>query len=201
MLFFRRFSFATMLLLLLTGFSMVSADEPAAAEEESVVLLDGVMKKLDGTEVDLAKYRGKVVLIVNVASKCGLTRKNYTQLEKIYKERKDDGLVILGFPCNQFGSQEPGSAEDIQNFCSKNFGVTFDIFEKVKVNGDDACALYQKMKAIDSPPVGTGEIQWNFEKFLIDRNGELVGRFSPRTEPGNEDLLKAINDEIAKPAP
>jgi glutathione peroxidase len=170
----------------------------AAAQEKTV--LDLKMKSLDGKNVDLADYKGKVVLIVNVASKCGLTPQ-YEQLEAIYKKYSEEGLAILGFPCNQFGGQEPGTAEEIQEFCKANYGVTFDLFEKIDVNGDVAAELYKTLTALETKPTGPGKISWNFEKFLVDRNGVVVARFSPKTKPDDPEVTKAIEAELAKPAP
>ena len=163
-------------------------------------VLDRTVKKLDGTEANLQDYKGKVVLIVNVASKCGLTKGNYTKLQALHETHQEEGLAILGFPCNQFGAQEPGSSEEIRQFCTENYGVTFDMFSKVDVNGDETCELYQVLKATEAPPVGTGEIKWNFEKFLIDRSGKLVGRYSPRTAPDDEELMTKLKAELAKDA-
>jgi glutathione peroxidase len=155
------------------------------------------MKKLDGKEFDLAEYEGKVLLVVNVASKCGLTPQ-YEQLQKMHEKYGEKGLAIVAFPCNQFGSQEPGSADEIRAFCSDNYGVTFDMFSKVNVNGDDACALYKYLTALDTKPQGSGKISWNFEKFLVGRDGKVVARFSPRTKPDSPELVKAIESELSK---
>lgn len=155
------------------------------------------MKSLDGKEVDLKKkYAGKVVLIVNVASECGLTPQ-YDELQAIYEKYKDKGLVVLGFPCNQFGGQEPGTSKEISEFCTKNHGVTFDMFEKVEVNKEGACDLYKFLTAQDAPPKGKGPVGWNFEKFLINRQGELVNRFAPPTKPDAPAIVEAIEKELA----
>jgi glutathione peroxidase len=159
--------------------------------------LSFTMKSLDGKDVDLGKYQGKVVLIVNVASKCGLTPQ-YKALQALYAKHEKDGLVILGFPCNQFLRQEPGTPEEIQQFCSVNYGVTFPLFAKIEVNGDGACPLYKQLTGLDAKPVGKGKISWNFEKFLIGRTGDVVARFSPRTTPDSPEVLKAIEAELAK---
>ena len=162
--------------------------------------LSFTMKSLGGKDVDLSKYEGKVVLIVNVASKCGLTPQ-YEQLQALHENHAEDGLAVLGFPCNQFLWQEPGTAEKIREFCRVNYGVTFDMFAKVKVKGDGACDLYQTLTAHDTEPVGPGKISWNFEKFVIGRNGEVVARFSPRTKPDDPELLKVIEAELKKKSP
>ena len=137
---------------------------------------------LDGKEVDLDDYRGKVVLVVNVASKCGFTPQ-YEGLEDLYRQYKDKGFEILGFPCNQFGAQEPGDAAEIATFCSTTYDVTFPMFAKVDVNGDDAHPLYKWMKGQKKGLAGTRNIKWNFTKFLIDRNGNVVERFGPQDKP------------------
>jgi len=171
-----------------------------ATEQESTKVskpLNLAMKSLDGKDVDLSKYEGKVVLIVNVASKCGLTGQ-YEQLQELHEEYSDKGLAVLGFPCNQFLFQEPGTAEEIREFCRVNYGVTFDMFAKVKVNGKGACDLYKTLTVLDTKPVGPGKISWNFEKFIVGRDGEVVARFSPRTKPDDSKLLKVIEGELAK---
>ena len=137
---------------------------------------------LDGKEVDLDDYRGKVVLVVNVASKCGFTPQ-YEGLEELYRQYKDKGFEILGFPCNQFGAQEPGDAAEIANFCSTTYDVTFPMFAKVDVNGDDAHPLYKWMKGQKKGLAGTRNIKWNFTKFLIDRDGNVIERFGPQDKP------------------
>lgn len=137
---------------------------------------------IDGEKTTLEQYKGKVVLILNVASKCGLT-KQYEGLEALYKKYKDSGLVILGFPCNQFMGQEPGTEAEIAEFCSVKYGVTFPLFSKVEVNGDDAHPLYQFLKK-ELPGTGNkSDIEWNFAKFLIDQNGKPVSRYHPRVKP------------------
>jgi glutathione peroxidase len=179
--------------------SVAFSDEakPQVKSEMPASPLSYTMKSLDGKDVDLSQYKGKVVLVVNVASKCGLTGQ-YAPLQRIHDKYKDQGFVVLGFPCNQFGSQEPGSADDIKTFCTKNYGVTFDMFEKIDVNGENAAPLYKALTALPTKPVGPGKITWNFEKFLIGRDGQVVGRFTPRTEPS--DLEATIEAEIAKKA-
>lgn len=155
------------------------------------------MKNLEGKEVDLAKYQGKVVLIVNVASECGLTPQ-YEQLQALHKKYADKGLAIVGFPCNQFGKQEPGSATEIREFCTKNYGVSFDLFAKVDVNGDGACDLYKHLTALDVKPKGKGNVNWNFEKFLLDREGKVIARYDPKTKPDAEEVISVIERELGK---
>jgi glutathione peroxidase len=156
------------------------------------------MKSLAGKEVDLSKYHGRVVMIVNVASKCGLTPQ-YEQLQKLHEKYSEKGLSIIGFPCNQFGSQEPGTADEIQEFCRANFGVTFEMFAKISVNGEEACDLYKYLTALDTKPKGKGKIGWNFEKFIIGRNGDVLARFTPRTKPDDPEIVKLLEKELANP--
>ena len=163
--------------------------------EEVPAALNFKMTSLQGEEMDLADYQGKVVLMVNVASECGLTPQ-YQQLQALNEKYGEEGLAVLGFPCNQFGSQEPGSAEEIRKFCSKNYGVTFPMFSKVNVNGSDACPLYQHLKSLHTKPTGSGEISWNFEKFLLNRNGEVIARYEPRTKPDAPEVIQAIEAEL-----
>jgi glutathione peroxidase len=169
----------------------------AIATETTPPALNFKMKTLDGKEATLATYQGKVLLIVNVASKCGLTPQ-YKQLQALDDKYRTNGLVILGFPCNQFGHQEPGSPEEIQQFCTVKYSVRFPLFAKIEVNGDGACPLYKYLTALDTKPKGAGKIAWNFEKFVIGRNGEVVARFDPRTKPDAPEVLKVIAAELAK---
>jgi glutathione peroxidase len=177
------------------GFIAMTTTAHAASPETNV--LNQTVKTIDGTSVQLNKYEGKVLLIVNVASQCGLTPQ-YTGLQKMYEKYKDKGLVILGFPCNQFLSQEPGTNEEIQKFCSSKYGVTFDLFDKVEVNGDKAAPLYQQLTSIDAKPKGAGNVRWNFEKFVVNRKGEVVGRFDPKVTPDNADLLGLIEKSLGQ---
>ncbi len=180
-------------------FLMTPAMDARAAKDDkgSHPALQFKMKTLDGKETELSKYKGKVVLVVNVASECGLTPQ-YEQLQAVHEEYADKGLAIVAFPCNQFGGQEPGTAAEIKSFCSDNYGVTFDMFAKIDVNGDGACDLYKYLTALDTKPQGAGKISWNFEKFLIGRDGKVVARFTPRTKPDAPDVVKAIEAELAK---
>ena len=145
-------------------------------------IYDFEIKTITGTETTLQEYKGKVMLIVNVASKCGYTPQ-YDGLESLYKKYQDKGFVVLGFPCNQFGSQEPASESEIQNFCRVNFGVTFPMFAKIDVNGDDAHPLYKYLKSAKPGILGTETIKWNFTKFLIDKEGNIIKRFGSSTKP------------------
>jgi len=144
---------------------------------------------ITGNKTSLADFSGKVLLIVNTASKCGFTPQ-YAGLEAIYEQFKDRGLVVLGFPCNQFGAQEPGAEAEIAQFCQLNYGVTFPIFAKIEVNGPNAHPLYQFLKSEKAGIFGTENIKWNFTKFLIDRQGNVAGRYAPSTAPA--DLAKDI---------
>jgi glutathione peroxidase len=146
-------------------------------------------KTLDGQDASLADYRGQVLLIVNTASKCGFTPQ-YEGLEQLWRTYKDRGFTILAFPCNQFGAQEPGDASEIANFCSLTYDVTFPVMSKIDVNGGDAHPLYKFLKKEQKGLLGTEAIKWNFTKFLIGRDGEVVERFAPTTKP--EDLTAAI---------
>ena len=138
--------------------------------------------KLNGKKTDLSEYKGKTIIAVNTASQCGLTPQ-YKGLEELYNKHKNDGLVVLGFPCNQFGKQERGTSEDIQAFCELNYGVSFPMFEKIKVNGKNAHPLYKYLKSKLSGGLLGSSIKWNFTKFVIDKNGKPIKRFAPATTP------------------
>lgn len=160
-------------------------------------VLNFTMTGLDGKQVDLAKFQGKVVLIVNVASECGFTPQ-YKSLQALYAKYAKDGLVIIGVPCNQFGEQEPGTNHEIAEFCQKEYGVTFPMLAKVDVNGGNACPLYKFLTGKDTNPQFAGRITWNFEKFLIGRNGAVVARFAPDVDPESDAFQKAIAGELSK---
>jgi glutathione peroxidase len=155
------------------------------------------MKSLDGKDVDLSQYQGQVVLIVNVASNCGNTPQ-YKALQKLYEKHGKDGLVVLGVPANEFGGQEPGSDEEIAKFCTSKYNVTFPMTAKVVVKGKDICPLYKYLTAKETDPKFGGAITWNFEKFLIGRNGEIVQRFKPRVKPESKEVTDAIDAELQK---
>ena len=174
---------------------MVHADDKGGKAASGA--LSFKMDSLDGQPVDLSKYKGKVVLIVNVASKCGFTPQ-YKGLEGLYEKYNKDGFVILGFPANNFLSQEPGSNAEIAEFCQKNYGVKFDMFSKISVKGTDQCPLYKFLTSADTNPQFPGPIGWNFEKFLIGRNGEIVNRFKTRVKPEAPEVTSAIEAELAK---
>lgn len=155
------------------------------------------MKGIDGKEVDLAKFQGKVVMIVNVASECGLTPQ-YKGLQALYEKYKDQGLVIIGVPANEFGAQEPGTDAQIAKFCTTEYKVTFPMLSKVVVKGKGQVPLYQYLTSKKTNPKFGGEIQWNFTKFLIARNGEIVDRFEPEVTPESARIKDAIEAELAK---
>jgi glutathione peroxidase len=159
-------------------------------------IADIAVTALDGQQHTLGSYLGKATLVVNVASKCGLTPQ-YEGLEALYTAYKDRGLMVLGFPCNQFGNQEPGSAEEIQSFCSLNYDVDFPMFSKIEVNGPGTHPLYRLLKAAAPGFLGSQKIKWNFTKFLIDRQGRVVKRFSPTTKPEklSADIAKLLDTQ------
>lgn len=157
-------------------------------------IYDISVNNIRGEQVSLDQYRGKVMLIVNTASKCGFTPQ-YKGLEALHKDLQDQGLSILGFPCNQFGGQEPGSESEISEFCELNFGVSFELFKKIDVNGDNESELYTWLKSQKAGLLGSKRIKWNFTKFLINANGEVVGRYAPTAKP--EDIRKDIEALMA----
>jgi glutathione peroxidase len=150
---------------------------------------------LQGGPADLAQYRGRALLVVNVASRCGLTPQ-YTGLEALAERYRDQGLVVLGVPCNQFGGQEPGTADEIAEFCSVNYGVTFPLTEKVEVNGGGRHPLYQQLVGVPDAEGYTGDIRWNFEKFLISPDGGVAARFGPQVTPESGDLVAAVEKAL-----
>ncbi|MDB5983556.1 MAG: Glutathione peroxidase family protein [Pseudomonas sp.] len=155
---------------------------------------DTKLKALDGQELPLTPLKGKVVLVVNVASKCGLTPQ-YEQLEELHQKFKDKGFSVLGLPCNQFAGQEPGTEAEIQEFCSLNYGVTFPLGSKIEVNGHDRHSLYRLLagEGAEFP----GDITWNFEKFLVGKDGRVLARFSPRTSPDDPAVIHAIEKALS----
>ncbi|XAL98584.1 glutathione peroxidase [Phycisphaeraceae bacterium D3-23] len=159
--------------------------------------LDFELPSLAGQPTHLAQYHGQVVLIVNTASQCGLTPQ-YEQLQQLHETYADQGLAVLGFPANNFGAQEPGTDEEIATFCEENFGVGFDMFAKLSVKGDDQHPLYAYLTGEDTNPDFAGDIAWNFEKFLLNREGQVVARFDPRTRPDAPEVVSAIEAELAR---
>ncbi|MCA9631273.1 MAG: glutathione peroxidase [Myxococcales bacterium] len=156
---------------------------------------DFSLKRITGENQSLGEYDGKVLLIVNVASKCGLTP-HYNGLQKLYEQYADRGLEVLGFPCNQFGAQEPGSEADIQEFCTTNFSVSFPMFSKVEVNGPGRDPLYGWLTSQSTEPDGPGDIKWNFAKFLVGRDGQVIARFAPTVEPEAPELKAAVEKAL-----
>jgi glutathione peroxidase len=152
---------------------------------------------LNGTPTPLVSFKGKVMLVVNVASQCGYTYQ-YEALQAMYMKYKDQGFVIAGFPANNFGGQEPGSNEEIGAFCKSKFGVTFPLFSKISVKGSDKAPLYQFLTDSKTNPKTGGEIQWNFTKFLVDRNGKVIARFEPAVEPNSKEVVSAIETALKK---
>ena len=154
-------------------------------------VLNTTVLTADGKEQSLNEYKGNVLLIVNVASKCGNTPQ-YAGLEKLYEKYKGQGLQVLGFPCNQFGGQEPGTMEEIQNFCTTNYGVTFPIFNKLEVKGPGQAPLYEKLTKTEP----SGDISWNFEKFLVGKDGNVIARFTPKTKPEDPSVVSKIEQAL-----
>jgi len=183
--------FGIILAVLLVGFTASTL----LADTSTGSVYSFKMKDIDGKMVSLAQYKGKVLLIVNVASKCGHTPQ-YAGLEKLYEKYKDKGFVILGFPCNQFKEQEPGTDADIKTFCTTKYNVTFPLFDKIQVNGDHTNPIYQFLKAAEPDPDGKLDIGWNFTKFLIDRQGHPVKRIMTKVEP--EDFDADIQAAVSK---
>jgi glutathione peroxidase len=168
----------------------------AARGDDPVCVLEHTVKDIDGKDVNLADYKGKVILVVNVASKCGLTPQ-YEGLQEVYEKYKDQGLVVLGFPANEFGKQEPGTDAQIKEFCVSKYSVTFPMFSKIVVKGDGIHPLYKFLTSKETNPKFAGEIPWNFTKFLVDREGQVIARFDPKTTPESEDVTKAIEAALA----
>lgn len=154
-------------------------------------IYDFEVKNINGETVSLSQYKGKTLLVVNVASKCGFTSQ-YKELEEIYREYKNQGLEILAFPCNQFGAQEPGDAEEIKKFCSLTYDVSFPLFSKINVNGSDTAPVYEFLKESLPGILGSKAIKWNFTKFLVDKNGHPKARYAPNDKP--KDILKDIKE-------
>ncbi|MDX2035230.1 MAG: glutathione peroxidase [Isosphaeraceae bacterium] len=173
--------------------SASSADEPKKVSS----VLDFSMKNIDGKPTDLAQYKGKVLLVVNVASKCGLTPQ-YEGLEATYRKYKDKGFEVLAFPANEFGKQEPGTDAEIKEFCTGNYDVTFPVFSKIVVKGDGIHPLYAFLTEKGTNPKFAGPIGWNFAKFLVNRKGEVIARFEPRTKPDDASIVAAIEKALAE---
>lgn len=172
------------------GLALAAADPPRS-------VLDFTMKSIAGQDTPLRQFAGKVVLLVNTASKCGLTPQ-YKALEALYKRYRDQGLVILGFPANDFLAQEPGTDREIQEFCLINYGVSFPMFSKISVRGKAIHPLYQFLTGKATNPGHAGKIAWNFTKFLVDRKGNIIARFEPRTVPDDPQVIAAIEKALAE---
>jgi glutathione peroxidase len=173
-----------------------TAPAPVAIEKESP-MWNVPIKTLQGKDAKLSDYKGKALLLVNVASKCGLTPQ-YTTLEALQKKYEAQGFTVIGFPCNQFGGQEPGSAEEIQQFCSTTYGVTFPMMEKIDVNGPGRHEIYKSLTAINDTKGEGGDIRWNFEKFVVSADGTQITRFHPKVAPDNPAVIAAVEAAIAK---
>jgi glutathione peroxidase len=185
---------AAVLIVLFAFQVILSAQTKEKQMETQQVLYSFTMKTIDGNDKKLSDYKGKVLMIVNVASKCGHTPQ-YKGLEALYEKYKDQGFMILGFPANNFFSQEPGTNEEIKTFCSLNYGVTFDMFSKISVKGDDQHPLYHYLTE-DSPVPGA--VKWNFQKYLVDRKGNVVDKFSPGTEPTEKEVIAEIEKLVSE---
>ena len=160
-----------------------------------MTLYDIPVKTLSGEDSSLGALAGKTLLVVNVASKCGLTPQ-YAALEALHERLADRGFSVVGFPCNQFMGQEPGTAEEIEEFCSTTYGVTFPMFEKIEVNGDGRHPIYDELTAVPDADGAAGDVQWNFEKFLLGPDGTVLARFRPRTVPDDPEVLAAIEKHL-----
>jgi glutathione peroxidase len=158
-------------------------------------LYDAEINTLEGDAADLSDYEGKALLVVNVASRCGLTPQ-YTGLQALHDQYADQGFAVLGFPCNQFMGQEPGTAEEIREFCDTTYSVTFPLFEKIDVNGQQRHPVYEVLTATADADGEAGDVKWNFEKFLVSPGGEVVGRFRPQVQPDDADLVAAIEANL-----
>ncbi|QYO68559.1 glutathione peroxidase [Leptolyngbya sp. 7M] len=174
---------------------MILNPSPSEARSERS-MYEFTMKNIDGEDVKLEKYKGQVAMIVNVASRCGLTPQ-YEGLQRIYEKYKDRGFVILGFPANNFLGQEPGTEAEIKEFCTLNYKVSFPMFAKISVKGSDQHPFYQFLTHKDTNPGFDGDISWNFEKFLADRNGKIIARFSPRTLPDAPEVIEKVEAALA----
>lgn len=185
---------ASALMMMLANNVMASSDKKQGAKMNSIY--DFTMKDIDGKDVKLEQFKGNAILIVNVASKCGFTSQ-YEGLQKIYSQYKDKGLVVLGFPANNFLGQEPGTNEEIKQFCSLNYNVTFPMFSRISVKGKDIDPLYKFLTSKETNPEFSGDISWNFNKFLVDREGKIVARFGSRVKPESEEMIQAIEKVLA----
>jgi glutathione peroxidase len=175
------------------AFSRAGHGSPSVGAASSIY--DFSLKDIDGKQVSLSQYRGKVTLLVNVASKCGLTPQ-YEALQRVYQKYQDKGFVILGFPANNFMGQEPGTEQEIKSFCSIKYNVTFPMFSKISVKGENIHPLYQFLTSKETDPEFSGDIKWNFNKFLVDRNGKIIARFEPPVKPDAPEVIQAIEKAL-----
>ncbi|MBD3274044.1 MAG: redoxin domain-containing protein [Candidatus Marinimicrobia bacterium] len=183
---------AAIVFLILSAFPLTAQQN--SSEKENVH--NFMVQDIDGQDVSLEQYEGKVLLIVNTASKCGFTPQ-YEGLQALYEEYKDDGLVVLGFPANNFGGQEPGTDEQIQQFCTTNFGVTFPMFSKISVKGSDQHPLYQYLTSKETNPEYGGAITWNFNKFLVNEDGKVINRFASKDAPQSDKVVTAVKSALS----
>jgi len=179
---------------LLIGISMGTA---RAADNKPKTIHDFTLKAIDGTAIPLARYKGKVLLVVNVASRCGNTPQ-YKGLEALYRKYKDRGFVVLGFPANNFGQQEPGSNEEINAFCRTTYDVSFDMFSKISVKGSDQDPLYRFITSPETNPQFSGEVRWNFQKYLVNRSGAIIGKFASGDDPLSEKIISAVETALSQ---
>jgi glutathione peroxidase len=179
------------------GLVVVAAAVVCSPAFGGAAVLDGTMKNIDGKDVDLSSFKGNVVMIVNVASKCGFTPQ-YEQLQAIYSKYKDQGFTVLGFPANDFLRQEPGTNEEIKAFCTSKFNVEFPMFSKITVKGDAKPELYKKLTSKEENGEFGGDIGWNFTKFLVNRDGEVIARYDSKTKPDAPEVIAKIEEELAK---
>jgi glutathione peroxidase len=187
------FAFASVFVAGVVAVSMVQAAENSTSKAPSV--LDQKVKSLAGKEVDLAKYKGKVLLVVNTASKCGATPQ-YSDLQALHQKYVDKGLVVLGFPCNQFGAQEPGSPQEIADFCTSHYKVSFDLFQKIDVKGKNQAPIYQWLTSKEATPADPGDVKWNFEKFVVGRDGKVIARFRTPVNPSDPKVIETIEQAL-----
>jgi glutathione peroxidase len=174
--------------------------KPKPEQKKPAGIYDFTVTTVDGKPVKLGDYAGDVLLIVNVASKCGLTKTNYQGLGPLYAKYKDQGFRVLAFPANNFLGQEPGTNEEIKRFCTTNYDVQYDLFAKVSVKGDDICPLYKFLTEHPDPSI-RGEVQWNFQKYVVARDGKVLSKFAPRTPPDDPKLVAAIEEALKSPRP
>jgi glutathione peroxidase len=174
-----------------------TAPPPVAITNELDPMWSAPLKTLDGKDTTLAAFKGKAVMIVNVASKCGNTPQ-YATLEALQKKYESKGFTVVGFPCNQFGGQEPGTSAEIQTFCATNYGITFPMMEKSDVNGDNRSAVYKALTPIKDASGHDGDIRWNFEKFIVSADGKSITRFSPKQKPDDPSVIAAVENALPK---